>query len=416
MFDCFLVSTDDLVVRHTPDVLGVFEPLSELIFVNITNEQLSAGLDPDPTDAASLQVCELVHHEIYHYYQTFCTGFLYRQFLRLTAAWRATVTSADGRGIIAPRIRSELGRRVRAAGRFWMPRTDRAWFGLLDSLLAQERHVENMERLAAKRRERNLAGILFPGLHQAIETVRAPATTRGPSGLSAEEVYEGSAFIFGKLAAYGTDLEMHLDQGAYTADGPYGRLLRFSRDRMGDRATPSLVLLSAAVALRHEDPGETFGTVLAEIARALPESEPERARAVAGERAKRRLDGYLGTAWDVHSRDRGFRVRVYEEQIRAVHTGAWGLDELNLLSEPNALDNIPPGDLGFAIVTRDGQAGNSRDFGVRILIGTDMLPTGPTVASLRRGLAKHWRGATPFLTATFPGRRHLERFSQEEKS
>ena len=213
MFEWSSVSAADLVVRHCPETLGIFEPLSELIFVNITSAQLSAGLAPRAGDVAALDVNDLVNHEIHHYCQTFCTGYLYRQFRELLAARRAASDSWHVPGIRAAllgRVRDRMAIRLRAAKRFWMPRDLRVFEGAFDGFLAEDRHVATAERIAAELGERTVAGVLRPGLHAALERVRARSARRGPYGLSAQEVYEGSSFVFGKLAAHGADLGEHL--------------------------------------------------------------------------------------------------------------------------------------------------------------------------------------------------------------
>jgi hypothetical protein len=134
-------------------------------------------------------------------------------------------------------------------------------------------------------------------------------------------------------------------------------------------------LLAAALALRYEHFPNAFLPLARAIASADPGNEEGTARDF--EAAMPQPEGagrVLGTAADVRASSKTGYL-LYTDQVKALETLAWGIDELDLLSEPQAYGHIPPGKLGFAIVTRSGRRGFGDDhsMGPRLIVANMML-------------------------------------------
>jgi hypothetical protein len=88
----------------------------------------------------------------------------------------------------------------------------------------------------------------------------------------------------------------------------------------------------------------------------------------------------LGTAVAVSANTRR-PIRMYEQQMEALKSRSWGIDELDLLTDPNAISAIPPGLLGFVIVTQDGYFDVDGEGIGNLVIAAIMLRGGPSVPS-----------------------------------
>jgi len=86
----------------------------------------------------------------------------------------------------------------------------------------------------------------------------------------------------------------------------------------------------------------------------------------------------VGTAVDAAKRMRR-PTKMYADQMDALRSRAWGIDELDLLSNPSAINSIPPGSLGFGLVTRSGKPRGFKDGAGPLMIASIMLRGGPSL-------------------------------------
>ena len=392
MFEDFAIDTGDFSVRHDPQLLGLFEPVSAIMFLNIddlTFEQWREALgEENQADGTHQQLTEVFLHEAYHCFQTYTTGYLYEQFSRLAGVWAEHQFSLAPWLVAAPLIGRHLLNKTVDALTLWMTPDARRMLSEVRRYQLALRHYTRLHRRAVKYKQGAISGALMPELYTAIDRVRAPSLVRGADGLSAKDVIEGAAFVYGREATYPADYEERLHDSGLDPDGPYQRLLKVTTEQCPGRP-PSLIRAAAALALRYEHPGAAYRPLLARLAAGGTGDEVHAARSLSREMPDIPNAGRLvGTASDAHTRlDHKF-PNLYRPQLDQLTNGVWGIDGLDLLIDTQAINSIPTGELGFAIVTRDGRRGfGSLDtMGVRLVISTTMLPTGPSVAQLRRDL------------------------------
>src|SRR5437016_153086 len=91
MLDRFTIDAHDAIPYHSPQVLGFFEPVMAVMFLNVDDEQFDrwrSAMDSDP------QLSETFWHEAYHCFQSFATGYCYARCVRLAHAFSDSMRSA----------------------------------------------------------------------------------------------------------------------------------------------------------------------------------------------------------------------------------------------------------------------------------------------------------------------------------
>jgi hypothetical protein len=66
-------------------------------------------------------------------------------------------------------------------------------------------------------------------------------------------------------------------------------------------------------------------------------------------------------------------TKVYAEQLSVLKSGIWGIDELDLLTNPKVTESIPYGSPGFGLVTRAGIPRGLKDGRGALMIAAIML-------------------------------------------
>jgi hypothetical protein len=404
MFEDFRIDIEALRVRHAPDILGVFEPVSCLLFMNVTDAEFDTAFASAGT---SEPIIETFAHETCHYFQTFCTGYLYRQYMRIRDIYASELSSRAKIGRVWPDIRRGVSQRLRLASRFWMPPSTRAWFAMMDALGQSLEDLKWFEDRSAEYGELSIAGASMPGLHAAVESARAESQRRGNSGLSAQDVFEGAAFVMGKLTAYGPQAERDFRDQISNPESPYERLMHISQRYAPKRPICSPLLMAAALALRYNQPGEAYLPLLQNLLSSTPDNERAHAKMLARSLPVMPTAGAaLGTGREIRRMlgEKGKKPQYYVLPMRKIADGAWPVDELDLLTDPNALDGVPLGGLTFGIVTRDGERSvpGTRGLSIRVLFGSQLLPGGPSVASFRKDFLAKARELQPRIAQGLP--------------
>ncbi len=405
MFEDFRIDINTLRVRHAPDVLGVFEPVSCLLFFNVTNAEFDAAISAS-ADAAAAPLTETLAHEVCHYFQTFCTGYLYRQYIQIRKIYASALDARTQSVLTWPEIRRRLlpyaAKRLKIWLLFWRSPSTRRWFAIMEAMGQGIEDLRYFEGRSAEYGERTIAGVSMPGLHASIEAARAESQRRENSGLSAQDVFEGAAFVMGKLYAYGDQAEDDIRARLSNPESPYERLMHISQSYAPQRRLGSPLLMAAALALRYDRPGEAYLPLLNMLLSSPPGDERAHAKVMASSLPAIRAAGtVLGTGREARRtlnekrKDRS----DYALPMRKLANRAWPVDELDLLTDPNAAEAIPLGELTFGIVTRDGQraAPRTSDLTVRMLFGSELLPGGPSVASFRKYFLSKAREGQPLI-------------------
>jgi hypothetical protein len=377
VFDQLLTAdVRDYTLHHSPYVLGLFEPVSGVMFLNVDDDRFSAwARDPGGPDS---HLAEVFWHEAYHCFQVYATGYCYAHCLRLATVFGerfGKLTPAAAR-LFGPLVASVVSERAfDAAGRVLTTRA-RAMLSEARRLRSNTRYIERLTERAERYGETSIWGAVYPGLYAALAAAGEALAVHGPDGISARDVIECSAFLYGRDSTFGAGdrvIDATLDP-----EGPYQRLVHAASERCPG-STPVQIRAASALALRYERPGAAVLPLLERLgdARALARDLPSLPDAGA----------VLGTAAEVRTRTR-HSYSMYDEQFERL--AAWDVDELDLLTDPAALTSIPAGQLGFTLVTRGGPRGpkhHSRGYSA-VMIGTAMLPAGPSVAKLRRDLGR----------------------------
>jgi hypothetical protein len=408
VFEDLRIDIETLRVRHEPYILGVFEPVSCLLFLNVTDAEFDAAFSASGSaDAASQPLIEAFAHETCHYFQTFCTGYLYRQYIRIRNIYASELDSRTKSALTWPEIRRYAARPLRRAARFWIPSSTRAWLTTMDALGRGLEDYKWFEERSAEYGEHTIAGVSMPGLHAAVESARAESQRRGNSGLSPQDVFEGAAFVMGKLTTRGDQIEDDIRQHLNDAESPYERLMRISQRYAAQRPVCSPLLMAAALALRYDHPGEAYVPLLETLLSSPPDEERARAKMLAGSLPAIPAAGaVLGTGWEARKTlsKKGKDRTLYALPMRKIADGIWPVDELDLLTDPNAIESVPLGGLTFGIVTQDGQrsAPGTRDLYVRMLFGSELLPGGPSVVGFRKDFLSKARKMQPWIVQGLP--------------
>lgn len=391
MFEDLRTPLSNFAVTLRAGTLGVFEPVSCLMFMNVTDAEFDAWrAEESPGDPVGLTFS----HEMHHYFQVIATGYMFDRYRQLVLAFRDAKTPPRFQLTI---LRSYVRRKARKAlyrvRYFFLPRDDRALLTQTDQFWLTFRDQLDLEKLAADSGQTTMVGLMCPGLSEQIEAVQAPALLRGADGLSAQDVFEGSAVVYALVMEYDhAGADQMLRTRALQDDSPYERLPLRALARAGDRSVSQALLAAAALALRFERPGDAVLRILDRLLEAPVGSEVEAARALdlASITSAGKL---LGTAREVRAADApGADHADSEEYMRPLDrmsSGEWSLDELKLLTESDAIEDIPYGQLSFGIITRDGVRGprGTTNLNGRRMMGCFMLFGGRTVSGARKELA-----------------------------
>lgn len=361
-----------LLPRLRSQTLAQFDAVSGLLVVNVSQADfLQAFMRWGKKETSDNQLIAAINHETYHYFQTIAAGFPFRRMIEMVR-------------IIADCFRG-LG------WRFWSPLIGGAKY--LDGIIDPVSAIQELERLSELKqraevsKDPSLLSALAPQLYPALEALNAAARRPNAHGLSALDLIEGSAIFYQHaINARREDLPQNLEAAWDDHEPSYRRAYDFSRAISGDR-TADVILPSIALALRYENPPEALPVFLSRLASAPAGSETAEARAIGRNPPPLPQAGqYLGTAMEFRKNPLcSYPYALYDSTMEELSSGAWGIDEIDLLGDPQASEKVRSFKFGF--VTRDGTlfGGSREDIGMRLLLGG--------VAFRSLGLARYVREA-----------------------
>jgi hypothetical protein len=361
--DVMSINVKQLIGQLPQDTLGVFEPSSGLMYLNVDDETFDAWCESASDDDLS----HVFHHELYHFIQTVTTGYQFSLTVSFYEAFRRE---------FAP-LRQVLPigwHMLMAKAAFWRSREERAY--RLASALNRER-VKALVNVPRDRdpRDPSLMGAFYPKLFKKLEEHYARQARVSESGLSAGAVIEGSAVGYELLVRHG-DAEAAAAEFLARADSAHVEHVPVFAVIAAIRSVrpAELLLASSALALRFENPNDVLEPIARIIAKAPPGAEEGAARELE-KGSLRELSGgrHLGTAADVR-RSRRTGYILYDKQLDALREREWGVDEIGLLTSRHPLRILPPGKLGFAIVTRGSIRGVPRgEASARLVVAATLL-------------------------------------------
>jgi hypothetical protein len=373
-------------VHFTPDIIGVYEPVMAVMFLNVDDDEFDEW-SKDPYLPSQMTMTEVFGHEAYHCFQSYTTGYCYSICERLASAVVELTDLSWPRllGDFGPLYASIIVGATTSVLRPLMSSRARTTLTYAHELRKHTRWVSYLNKLASTNGETSIWGALNPGIHAARESVLKRMHTRGPDRLSVADIIEGSAFLYGRQMAghEGSFAEDFLDP-SFEPTGSYQNLITVSLDAHPTCSVKG-ILGAAAIALRYEHPEMGYVEVLELFAQAELGHEMDLAREVVASLPTLPDAGaVLGTASEYHSRNKT-KYSVYLPQFERLAT-EWTIDELDILMGQDGIEHIPTGQLGFSLTTRQGPRGDGDKAAGAVAISALYLPQGPSIARLRREL------------------------------
>ena len=395
-----VIDVRTLHVRQTAATLGQMEPVTGIMFLNVDDADFNSMFDTFSDEVqpeSTMQLLETFWHEAYHCFQTYTTGYLYDRTARIAAMYFRERLSDYTMWL-------DVRLMWRALASSWLyaasgvlltvPMRGRVWRKNLAMWLEDGRQAHRYRLLA----ERSPVGTstvvdgIMPKLRRKLRDVVAESNVRGADGLSATDLVEGSAVLYAKELVRGeTPTTNGTTEAAYEGDSEYSQMIGVSKERFGNLPPPTL-RAAAALALRYESPGDAYLPLLGKLASGPVERVVPAARALGHDMpALSKAGELLGTANELRKK-RSMDWQNYVTQLDALDRGVWNIDELDLLVEAQAVGSIPLGQLGFAIVTRNGHWGfTSKAHLAWIVLATELLPDTETLVQLgRNALGDEW--------------------------
>lgn len=392
MFNQLSIETRDLVVRLPPGTVGLFEPVSAIMFLNVADSEFERM--HDELDRAPGSLLEVFLHEAFHCFQTYSSGYQFKQLYDLVGALGAAARPFAS--LLSLDMAKTLGASMLDRIYPCAPWKVQAWLSGLTRSWYRAGRLAHLEQLRAKAHAKTLARLFFPKISERVQRVHQRSAQHGRDGLSALDVVEGSAALYArKSCTQQTPSALAFLHELEGSAPTHAALLRTAHAAHGETCMP-LLLPAAALALRYERPGDAIMPLLQRLRDAVRDDVLAAARRIASELPDVDAGERLGTASDYAARltERArlrplARVppRTFDVQMRALRQGSWNIDELALLSDVNASSSIPVGSLGFRIVTKDGKRGFSDGF-APLLNGVLMLGGGLTVSEQLRRLTE----------------------------
>jgi hypothetical protein len=373
MLDDLSIDTQDLRIKLAPSLSGIFEPVSGVMFLNVTDAEFEA-MRKDPQDP----LVEVFTHEMYHCFQAYTCGYQFERVCLLRDVFLAEYSPRKLFPFVVQYFSQYISSKLNALLAACLPRILGNYLRMRHFMKTQFRERERLARLA-KENQPSMVGARFPNLHRRLSELKRETMLPGQQGLSANDLIEAAAAIYARLSVQSVDMDAaQLLEDLNGMSETYSRALSLTIDLCGKRAT-KVLLPATALALRYQHPENAYIELATRIAQAADGAELEAAKKLAADLPSIKEAGrVVGTAVDAGKRMRR-PTKMYLEQMDALRSGTWGIDELDLLSKPDAINSIPPGSLGFGLVTRSGNPRGFKDGAGTLVIAATMLRGGPSL-------------------------------------
>lgn len=355
MADDQTLEIKSFIKRLAPDQLGLFEPLSGIMLLNVEEEEFQAMAQrwsaAESTDADK-RLIATINHETYHFAQTAASGYMHE---RQRSAIRAlNEAAAPEEPELEPEIKQIFDIAREAAG------DDPEANARLDAslyIMTEHMRQEQLEARAAAG-DHSVAGAAIPDFFAHLEQRRITESVANDRGVSILGVIEGSAVIFANLLMYGEEAAAHIREELTTLPPLYGELLDFTVPLVGDRAL-RVALPAVAGALCYASPHNAYCELVPMVAAAADGQELARGQELfESPPALEGAGAWLGDAIAQRATDDSYRI--YDTFLEELRSGKWGVGSYALMADPQAMHRVGFFPLGF--VTRTGwRAGTDRD-------------------------------------------------------
>ena len=340
------------IKQLAPDQLGQFEPLSGLMLLNISREELfelGRRLTAGTSTEFDRAIIHTINHEAYHFAQAAASGYVFHRQARLLAVFNACEPVPEPE--IPPHLQAMFDAAREEAER------DPELRPRYDALVAMFRGHNRFAQMSdlAEKGDHSVEGALRPAFFAHLKELAQGERVANADGLSVLGVLEGSAVVHSRLLLHGEeDATPHIEAELATLPAVYRELFDLTVARAGERAL-ELVLPAVALALRFMQPHDAYLPLLALLAESPPGQAVQHGRGLIDRLHEITSAGpLLGTALDLRRMDDGFRL--YDQILARLESGEWGIDSYDLLAHPPAMHAV--GTFPLGIVTTDGYLGS----------------------------------------------------------
>lgn len=369
MFEDLSVDVQDIKIKLPPSVSALFEPVSGVMVMNVPDEEFDA-MRRDFSDP----LAELFLHEMYHCFQAYCTGYQFNRVCELRDVLFAELQPRKAMPVLVNYLKSKMVLAFTACLPRGLKTTFRAWY-------YTHRLMRDRDELAQlmSNGQPSMMGARYPNLHRRLTAAKQGMLAVGDDGLTANDLLEGAAVVYARLAYQMTAVTAtQMLAELKGLNETYTRALQITVDACGERAI-RVLLPSVSLALQYERPENAYVEIMKLILRSEDGEELAAAKRLAADLPHlNRAGRAIGTAVAAARRIRK-PSKVYEVQMNALRSGSWGIDELDLLTDPKAVSSVPYGSLGFGVVTRAGIPRGFPDGRGSLMIAAIMLRGGPSI-------------------------------------
>jgi hypothetical protein len=337
---------EPLARRLSPDQVGLFEPLSGMMVLNVEQDAYMA-MAQRFADGASLpedrSFFAAINHEVYHFAQAAASGFMFdrqRTALRVLNSgepppdpppdpeFEQVIAQCREEAGDDPELKARLQRMV------WV--------------MEEQQRLAILEARAAPG-DHSVDGALFP--HLFVHFRERGERERRPNahGLSILGLLEGSAVIHTHLLMEARDeAARSIASEIETLPPEYGELLAFTVPLAGERSL-EVALPATAVALCYARPNEAYCALVPMLLAASEGGALARGRELFDSPPEIPAAGtWLGDSVAQHQADPSYPI--YDSVLEALRSGRWGIGSYELMADPRAMHSIDRFPLG--LVTR----------------------------------------------------------------
>ncbi len=339
------------IKQLAPDQLGMFEPLSGLMLLNISRPQLvelqERYVAGAPTEF-DLSMIHTINHEAYHFAQVVSSGYVFHREARLLMVLNAAEPVPEV--AIEPEMQAMLDAAREEAGDD--PELLLRYEQMVAMLKGHNQFTMYDQRAAQG--DHSMVGALMPGFFAHMTQLAESERIASADGLSILGVLEGSAVVHAQMLMHGDeDATPYIEAELKTLPPVYSQLYELTVARTGARAL-ELMLPAVALALRFMQPHTAYPRLLSLLEQSAPGEAIAYGRGLI-ERLKEISEGghLLGTAIELRHMHDGYRV--YDAVLGKLENGDWGIDSYDFLAQPKAMFSV--GTFPLGIVTTDSYLG-----------------------------------------------------------
>jgi hypothetical protein len=339
------------IKQLAPDQLGMFEPLSGMMLLNVPRVELAEAakrfVARTPTDF-DLAIINTINHEAYHFAQVASSGYVFHREARLLMVFNASEPLPEV--AIEPEMQALLDAARQDAGDDpeLLLRYQR-----VVAMLQGHNQFALYDQVAAKG-DHSVVGARMPGFFAHMKELVEGEQTTNAAGLSILGVLEGSAVVHANLLMHeNEDATPYIEAELKTLPPVYRQLYDLTVARAGERAL-ELLLPAVALALRFMQPHDAYLPLLSLLGQSASGDAIEHGRRLI-ERLPEISEGghLLGTALDLRRMYDGYRL--YDSVLGKLESREWGIDSYDFLAQPKAMFAV--GKFPLGIVTTDGYFG-----------------------------------------------------------